>query len=389
MKLLICPPLILSKPSAGVRRVLDVYSRFGKHQVVIAVDKASLQDAEPAVLAKLSSFNEIVKSSFASGTLLPGSLLKLAAVARKVDAVVCYDEFPPSVVYSYLVAKLSRKPLIVFYHIIIPATARRFSGGTLSPLSALYRRAIRYSSAAICLDNGKEYSIFRSFFPDKPLHLAFNGAECSDSWSGELDGNAFEGLYMGVLQPRKGIMYFPEIWKGVSSRVPGARLRIVGKSVNHNAELLRQRLDETGLGENVELPGFVTEEEKRMMLNNAKVFIFPSSDEGVSLALLEALSNGVPAVLWDLPVFERFSEGVLKAHYPDTADYAEKVVSLIMDEAMRREIGKRGRTWVMEHMSWESAAAREEDIFDRIASDLHISVTPREENGPNARRAVQ
>ncbi len=389
MKLMICPPLILSKPSAGVRRVLDVYSRFRRHQVVLCVDSGSLQDSEPAVLAKLSSFREVVKSHSEPGLLLPWSVLRLASLARQADAVVCYDEFPPSVIYSYLVAKLSRKPLIIFYHIIIPATARRFNGSTFSPLSALYRKAILYSSAAICLDNGKEYGIFRSFFPDKPLHLAFNGAECPDTLSVDANGHSFEGLYMGVLQPRKGIMYFPDIWKEVSSRVPGAKLRIAGKSVNHNAETLRRKLVASGLGENVEMPGFVSEEEKRTMLNNAKVFIFPSLDEGLSLALLEALSSGVPAVLWDLPVFERFNEGVLKAHYPDTKDFADKVVSLIKDEAMRRETGKRGRTWVMEHMSWDNAAAREEDIFDRIASDMHLPDSPREEGAPSARGAVQ
>ncbi len=361
--------------------MLEVYSRFRRHEVTVCVDTQSLQEADSSIAGKLPSFRSVVGAHYKPGPFLPGSIAKLASMARKMDAVVCYDEFPQSVVYAYLVARLSRKPLIIFYHIIIPATARRFSSSAVSPLSVLYKRAIRYSSAAICLDNGKEDRILRSFFPDKPLYLAFNGAEKTVEWRGEADGNASDGLYLGVLQPRKGIMYFPEIWKHVSAEIPDARLKLIGKSVDNNANMLRSRFEASGIGRNLDVAGFVSEEKKRAALGNSKVFLFPSSDEGISLALLEALSNGIPAVLWELPVFDQFSEGVIKARFADTADYAEKVVRLLRDETLRKELGRKGKEWVEGRMSWERAAEREEEIFDGIASDLNIA-----QAGANAER---
>lgn len=52
-----------------------------------------------------------------------------------------------------------------------------------------------------------------------------------------------------------------------------------------------------GLAQQIHLAGFVSEIEKRRLLRQSRVFVLPSEREGFSLATLEAMGEGVPAIV--------------------------------------------------------------------------------------------
>ena len=49
------------------------------------------------------------------------------------------------------------------------------------------------------------------------------------------------------------------------------------------------------------LPGFVRGEKLQTLLSNARCFVLPSSHEGLSIALLEAMSYRLPVIVSDIP----------------------------------------------------------------------------------------
>ncbi len=50
----------------------------------------------------------------------------------------------------------------------------------------------------------------------------------------------------------------------------------------------------------VVLPGYVWGDKQRCLLSNARCFVLPSSHEGMSIALLEAMSYKLPVVVSDI-----------------------------------------------------------------------------------------
>lgn len=102
-------------------------------------------------------------------------------------------------------------------------------------------------------------------------------------------------LAVSSIDPRKNFPMLVKAFKGIKD----CHLYIVGKS-NH---VFSQQNDlEEGLG-NIKYLGRVSDEELRLLYNQAVCFIFPSIYEGFGLPLLEAMTCGCPVLASDIPVF--------------------------------------------------------------------------------------
>ena len=102
-------------------------------------------------------------------------------------------------------------------------------------------------------------------------------------------------LAVSSIDPRKNFPMLVEAFKGIEN----CRLYIVGKQ-NHVFS------QQNGLDEkmsNVKFLGSVSDEELRLLYNQAVCFIFPSIYEGFGLPPLEAMTCGCPVLASDIPVF--------------------------------------------------------------------------------------
>jgi glycosyltransferase involved in cell wall biosynthesis len=97
---------------------------------------------------------------------------------------------------------------------------------------------------------------------------------------------------VGRLVPAKGLDVLLEAWRGVAGALPGARLVLVGDGpLRGECESTSRRF---GLDGSVCLLG--TRQDVPEILRNADVYVSSSRTEGMSNALLEALSSGLPLV---------------------------------------------------------------------------------------------
>lgn len=101
-------------------------------------------------------------------------------------------------------------------------------------------------------------------------------------------------LFAGTMtQPRKNV---PNLIK--AAKKYGFRLVLVGNKGNAESEKrLRELIDDAS---NIEVRGFVTDEELTSLYNRAKVFALPSLNEGVGLVALEAAVHGCNIVITSL-----------------------------------------------------------------------------------------
>lgn len=98
---------------------------------------------------------------------------------------------------------------------------------------------------------------------------------------------------VGRLHPQKNQSFLIDAFSLVQKDLPGATLFIAGQGELKNQ--LQTRIEQTGLVGKIHLLGEI--KDTASFYQGLDVFAFPSLYEGLSIALLEAQANGVPAVI--------------------------------------------------------------------------------------------
>lgn len=99
-------------------------------------------------------------------------------------------------------------------------------------------------------------------------------------------------LYIGRREPNKLIDLLVEAYKKTNRTIP---LVIAGKG-NPNLNLLKT--------ENILYIGEISENDKKTLIKNAKLTVFPSSYESFGLVLLESIALGTPTIGSNIPPFQ-------------------------------------------------------------------------------------
>jgi len=108
-------------------------------------------------------------------------------------------------------------------------------------------------------------------------------------------------LYLGTLEPRKGLAYLLAAWEeNAARRADFPDLVLAGREGWGVASLLR-RLESSAFRSRIHRPGYVSREDGRALMQHAEVFVLPSEAEGFGLPLAEAVCCGAACVASDIP----------------------------------------------------------------------------------------
>lgn len=160
-------------------------------------------------------------------------------------------------------------------------------------------------------------------------------------------------LFLGEIGERKGCFDIPSIYAEVIKRKRAVPLLIGGDG---EIERVKQLLKEKGVGEQVFFPGWVKGEEKERLLKESSIFLFPSYNEGMPMALLEAMAYGLAIVTTDVGGIPKLIDHGINGYLckpGDIQDIAEKVLELLQDNRKRSEFGTAAREKAIAHYGLE------------------------------------
>ena len=103
-------------------------------------------------------------------------------------------------------------------------------------------------------------------------------------------------LFLGELGRRKGCYDIPEVAEKTLEKVPDARFVLAGEGTLEEEKAIKRLFADKGIMEHVVFPGWVRGEEKDKLLRDADVFFLPSYNEGMPMAILDAMGYGLPIV---------------------------------------------------------------------------------------------
>lgn len=154
----------------------------------------------------------------------------------------------------------------------------------------------------------------------------------------------------------------------VRSRLPGARLRIVGAGVL--LDELKNLAQTLGLSDAVQFDGRVSNDALSAAYLDARVFAMPSSKEGFGIVFLEAWQHGLPVICGTMDAaHEVVSDGKdgFAIHHDDIAGLAEKMTYLLGDPEMARKMARAGAQKVETIYSDASFRSRLKDLVGGVA----------------------
>ncbi len=172
-------------------------------------------------------------------------------------------------------------------------------------------------------------------------------------------------LYVGRISPEKGPHHLLKAFRNIDSDI---RLVMAGGS-NHNTVFETKVYEAASNDPRVIITGYVDAEKVAELYRNARAFVLSSEQEGMPVALLEALAFGCPAVCVDLPAVREIAtshDGKPLVHYardhsPSSLTAAIKEILADREQSLKRaEIAARH---VYNNFRWKAIAEATQSVY--------------------------
>ncbi|MDX9913008.1 MAG: glycosyltransferase family 1 protein [Candidatus Moranbacteria bacterium] len=172
-------------------------------------------------------------------------------------------------------------------------------------------------------------------------------------------------LYIGTLQPRKNVPLLMEAYAKIKNKIPQIKLVLAGDKKAHNFDKkIEEVLERNDLSKDVFFPGFIDTIDKTIVYKMAKTYVFPSFYEGFGIPVLEAMSQGVPVLISDIPPHREV--GVDEDIYfdPNSIDnLSDMLYNICVDREKREKLIELGLI-KSKYFSWKESAQKMLNLFN-------------------------
>lgn len=193
------------------------------------------------------------------------------------------------------------------------------------------------------------------------------------SWPGEAGVRV---VYVGNLTQPKRVDTILRAMAGAVRAQPEAHLVIVGDGgLRAQLESLRTEL---GLDKNVHFWGARPHETIMGILRSADLFVHCSDNEGLPVAISEAISVGLPVVaskVGGIPDLVREGENGYLVGPDEYGLFAERLTRLLSDEGLRRQMSANARRFARENLESSSVIGRIEAVYREVLRQMNPQMT--------------
>lgn len=170
-------------------------------------------------------------------------------------------------------------------------------------------------------------------------------------------------LFLGRVDPKKGLPRLIEAFEATRDRLESARLVVAGGGDGPFVEQVRRRVDASRHAASIRLVGFLSGQEKADALTGADLFCLHSDRENFGITPIEALQHGTPLLLSD-EVYVADDPAVARAAVvvPVAAELATAMSRLLSDdveiERLASGAGLAATTFLPHHVAARDARIR-------------------------------
>jgi glycosyltransferase involved in cell wall biosynthesis len=324
------------------------------------IERLRRLEGYPAEVLALSATLSPVRAGLSIGAALP----RTARHARRADLLHAHGEVAAIAVLPLL----ANRPSIVTTHGL--HLLRRLSGSRLDMARRAFEQVVRRAARTICTSKAEQDELRSLLDPAAAARLTVvrNGVELPSPDQARRDEARAElhlkpddvaVLYLGRLEPRKDPL--SALRAAQAARARGAPLVLVVAGDGP----LREEMTAQAVagGDGVRMLGFRDDVES--LLGACDVFVMPSAREGSSLAVLEAMSHGLPTVVSDgAGNPEAVGEAGVVVPFGDVSALADALEQLVREPHTRKRLGAAARERVAHDFSLESFLAETRRVYE-------------------------
>ena len=243
-------------------------------------------------------------------------------------------------------------------------------------LNTLIPQSIKKSDAIITVSKHSRYAIQNIFGIDlEKIYSIYNGGYIdhiptviSTSQKVRMALKESYILYLGSLQPRKNIPTAIQAFANYLKSHPDSKLKFIvagGKSYNYDTQI-DTIISEFALQERVIFVGFITDEEKILLLKQAKAFIYLSLYEGFGIPLIEAMSLATPVISSNTSCLPEVvgESGILVDPY-NIEEITKAIITLVHNPLIVKEYKDKGLDRAKE-FTWDSMVKNTYSIYKKL-----------------------
>ncbi|MBD2312370.1 glycosyltransferase family 4 protein [Desertifilum sp. FACHB-1129] len=240
------------------------------------------------------------------------------------------------------IASIFRRPVVLHAH---GSEFREFYAKLSAPVQGLVRFMLGQCSRFVVLsESWKDYYQHTLKLTDKQVVVLANPIELPPAIPNREQSHPVKIVFLGRIGQRKGTFDLIQAFAAMTREQKAkARLILAGDGEEDAARKLIKSLDLAGV---TSLLGWIDSAKRNEILQSADIFVLPSYNEGLPMAMLEAMSWGLPAIVTPVggipEVIEHGRNGLL-VNPGDVERLTQGLQQLIEDETYRLELGKQAR----------------------------------------------
>jgi len=364
----------------GERQFYEISKRMAKreHQVTVLTCRFPSQPSGEIVNKIKINRIGLTRDSITGGARraiwpIMSYSLKTAKKAMKLEAdlIHCNTYFP--VFPGEIAARLKHVAIVVTFHDIYGLREwirhqQSILWGSLGHLLETFVAKLA-QHRIICVSPQCEQKLIDLGVPNKRITIIPNGVDLKLFNSIRTKKVHKQVLYVGRLVNFKHVDWLIRAFVLVLRKRPNATLKIVGDGPERRRlEVLTKKLR---IQTHVKFTGLTpTYEAVARYFKESEVFVLPSTMEGEGIVLKEAMAAGLPLIAIKVPtsgVLSLVKDGkngfLVEPNSPELI--AEKLVQLLENEKLRKNMGIEGQNFVRKY-DWDVIANRTLQIYQDI-----------------------
>lgn len=264
---------------------------------------------------------------------------------RKIKADIIVSTHQRNFLLSLLYAKIKRNPLIAWEldHV--------FWTPPWTMTKKFYHSLINKTNSVVTMSSEQKRRMIKRGVDQDKINVIYNTINTDKYHPLDKESNGKYILYVAKITERKNQLLLLKAFNNIALKHTNLKLILVGPKSgaftameDGGSGYYRQCLDyikSNHLKHKVIFYERIEEDELISLYQNATLFVFPSLEEGFGMALLEAMSCGCPCISNNIePMSEVLGQAGVLIDMSDVNVLSEKIIDLINDSKLRRELGK-------------------------------------------------
>lgn len=357
----ICAPYDLARAggvNSHIRAQAHALGRLGHSVCVFGAASAPLDNGERSVGGCISL---VVHGTETGVGVDPRAWRRVGRLLdrERLDLLHVHEPLMPFV--PWCAVWRARVPIVATFH------THREDGHRFYPISRpVLAPLMRRVTARIAVSNAARRTVAR-YFPGH-YEVVPNGIDASRfhvaaSRPAEMRDERASVLFVGRLEPRKGVEHLIDALAIVQRQIPDVRLTIVGDGPNRGTLSARAR----HAGIDARFVGWIDDDRLAGYYRAADIVCSPAvGGESFGIVLLEAMAAGRPVVATEIDGYVELvggdANGARLVPPADAAALARELVALLADAPLRARLGVTGARFAA-RFDWDVVARRLESIY--------------------------